>query len=45
LIAIAWVGWLDGLKKGKKIIVICQVGAVLSKYESNLIFNKEVMAI
>jgi len=26
-------------------IVVCQVSVVLSKYESNLIINKEVMAI
>ena len=26
-------------------IVVCQVSVVLSKYESNVIINKEVMAI
>ena len=28
-----------------KSIVVCQVSVVWSKYESNLILNKEVMAI
>jgi len=45
-----WVGGGDsGVGRGGVVwvesIVVCQVSVVLSKYESNLMLNKEVMAI